>query len=144
MYPNRSRSVFRISSRCLAGGAEQSRAPQEFILWVGPPLGAQPMWSIMGIWGRTPHSCTTSTTWLVGPCWATMRNHMPHAHSFTFMHSHFLSLPPPSLAPPLVEAQCLLPTPLLATQLAPLARHSHCSTVFPPPHRTCLVAGQAR
>ena len=42
-------SIFRISSPCLAEGAEQSRAPQGFVLWAGPPLGAQPMWSVMGI-----------------------------------------------------------------------------------------------
>ena len=39
----------------LAGGVEQSRAPQGFVLWAGPPLGAQPMWSAVGIQGRTPH-----------------------------------------------------------------------------------------
>ena len=54
MYPNRSRSIFRIYSQCLAGCAEQRRAPQGFVLWAGPPLGEQPMWSIVGIRGRTP------------------------------------------------------------------------------------------
>ena len=48
-------SIFRISSPCLAEGAEQSRASQGFFLWAGPPLGAQPMWSAVGIRGRTPH-----------------------------------------------------------------------------------------
>ena len=56
MYPNRSRSIFRISSLCLAEGAEQNRDPQGFVLWARPPLGAQPMWSAVGIRGHTPHN----------------------------------------------------------------------------------------
>ena len=42
-------------SPCLAGGAEQNRVPQGFVLWAGPTLRAQPMWSAMGIRGHTPH-----------------------------------------------------------------------------------------
>ena len=36
--------------------AEQRRAPQGFVLWDRPPLGAQPKWSAVGIQDRTPHS----------------------------------------------------------------------------------------
>ena len=54
-----------MSSWCLARGAEQNRAPQGFILWAGPPLGAQPMWSAMGIRSHTPHKCEAAfhTLW---------------------------------------------------------------------------------
>ena len=44
-----------VSSRCLAEGADKDHAPQGFVLWAGPPLRAHPMWSTVGIWGRTPH-----------------------------------------------------------------------------------------
>ena len=54
MYHKRSRSIFRISSRCLAGHAEQRRAPQGFVLWAGPSLGARLIKYVVGIWGRTP------------------------------------------------------------------------------------------
>ena len=48
------------SGYLLAGGAEQSRAPQGFVLWAGLPLRAQPMWSAVGIRGHTPHSLAHS------------------------------------------------------------------------------------
>ena len=49
-----------VSLGYLPEGADQSRAPQGFVLWAGPPLGAQPMWSAVGIQGRTSHSLSPS------------------------------------------------------------------------------------
>ena len=42
------------SSRSFAKDADLCRASCSVVLWVGPPLTAQPMYNSMGIEGHTP------------------------------------------------------------------------------------------
>ena len=57
--------IVKMSSDCLTVHANKNWAPQALILWAGPPLVVWPMSIVVGTWGYTPHSQSSSALYLL-------------------------------------------------------------------------------